>query len=406
MYVKHLSLTYFRNYTRQELDLPARVNILQGDNAQGKTNLLEAIYYLATTKSPLASSGRQLINWAADDEVIPHAHVQALFVRAGEERTLEITLVKERDTNGDTEKINFRRGIRLDGVPRRALDVVGTMNVVLFLPEDIALVSGSPGARRRYLDITLCQIDALYCRFLSRYNRVITQRNALLRRIREGQAAAAELDYWDEQQARLGAYVLSRRLWAIGELEKGADEIQRALTGEQERLALAYQSSISKHLLGQHKVSADEETSTASLRDAEDSSPLEELFRRTLQQVRSEEIARAVTIVGPHRDDLRFLVNGIDATIFGSRGQQRTVALALKLSEVELMHRQTGEMPILLLDDVISELDQRRGRFLIDTISRAQQVLITTTNLGYYTQEFLASAVLWQVVAGTVSPLE
>ena len=191
MYLRHLSLANYRNYARLEIDLQARIHVLQGENAQGKTNLLESIFYLATTKAPLASSDRQLISWAANDEVIPFARAQALFVRAGEEHTIETTLVKEQRANSDSEEASFRRQTRLDGVPRRAMDVVGKLNVVLFLPQDIDLVSGSPTRRRRYLDITLCQIDPFYCRSLSRYNRIITQRNALLRHIREGQARVA-----------------------------------------------------------------------------------------------------------------------------------------------------------------------------------------------------------------------
>ena len=394
MYLRHLSLANYRNYARLEIDLQARIHVLQGENAQGKTNLLESIFYLATTKAPLASSDRQLISWAANDEVIPFARAQALFVRAGEEHTIETTLVKEQRANSDSEEASFRRQTRLDGVPRRAMDVVGKLNVVLFLPQDIDLVSGSPTRRRRYLDITLCQIDPFYCRSLSRYNRIITQRNALLRHIREGQARVAELDYWDEQLAQLGAYVLLQRLWATRELGRDAGEKQRALTGEREGLVLAYQSSLEKRSPG------------AELGLCETSEALEKAFGDALQKARSEEIARAVTVVGPHRDDVRFLVNDVDATTFGSRGQQRTIAIALKLAELNFMHQQTGEMPILLLDDVASELDQHRCRFLLETIARAQQVLITTTDLGYYAQKFLDSAVLWRVADGSVAPIK
>ena len=406
MYVTHLSLTSFRSYTRLEIDLPARVNVLQGENAQGKTNLLEAIYYLATTKSPLASSDRQLVHWAADKDVIPHAHLRADYIRGGEEHTIESTLIKEQRRNSDAGTLSFRRQIRVDGVPRRALDAVGKLNVVLFLPQDIDVVSGSPSTRRRYLDVTLCQIDPLYCRSLSRYNRIISQRNALLRHLRERLASASELDYWDEQLAESGAYVLSRRFWATRELDAAAKQLQEALTGGQERLALVYQSSLEPHLRLAPEELADADTGSGGNGDPADVSHLEEAFLTGLKAARSEEIARAVTIIGPHRDDLRFLVNGVDATVFGSRGQQRTIAVAVKLGEVAVMQQEIGETPVLLLDDVISELDQRRGRFLLEAISAAQQVLITTTDLNYYTGEFLDSAVLWRVAGGAVTPLE
>ena len=405
MLLKHLSLTNFRNFTRLELELPARVAVLQGENAQGKTNLLEAIYYLATTKSPLASSDRQLINWAADDDVIPFADVQAVFVRDDTEHSIAVTLVKERQLGDADDAMRFRRQIHFDGVPRRAMDVVGRLNVVLFLPQDITLISGSPSGRRRYLDITLCQIDRTYCRTLSRYNRIVTQRNALLRRIREGQAGPNELNYWDAQLAEAGAFVLARRLWALGELNREIDTLHAELTGGQEHLVAEYQDSIASR--GQAQVPDGEGTPGGADGGQVDPTHVEALagvFRQALIAVRAEEIARAMTIVGPHRDDIRFLINGIDATIYGSRGQQRTAALALKLAEVALMRNETSEMPVLLLDDVVSELDQHRCGFLLETISHAQQVLITTTDLGFYANGFLDAATVWRVAGGTVAP--
>lgn len=405
MYVDRLSLTNFRNYARLDTRIPARITVLRGDNAQGKTNLLEAIYYLATTRSPLASSDRELINWTAEKEVIPFARVEAVFGRAGKEHTLDVTLVKERQADQDPEQASLRRKLVLDGVSRRAMDIVGQLNVVLFLPQDIVLASGSPGERRRYLDVTLCQVDPVYCRSLSRYNRVMMQRNALLRRVRDGQARVSELDYWDEQLAKLGAYLLCQRLWATRRLREEVRDVHRELTGGQEDLDLVYQASIAKH------VHLDATPATLGKGEGEPSeataeiSALEGAFRLALRAVRSEEAVRCVTIVGPHRDDLRFLVAGIDMIVYGSRGQQRTIAIALKLAEVALMRQRTGESPVLLLDDVLSELDQSRSQFLLDEISRAQQVLITTTSLDHFPQEFLDSAVIWHVAAGSVSLL-
>ncbi len=399
MYLKRLGLTNYRNYARLEIALPARVNVFRGENAQGKTNLLEAIYYLATTRSPLAATDRELIAWATESDVIPFARLEGVFVRAGAEHTVEVTLVKEQAANGRSDQAVLRRQIRLDGSPRRALDVVGKLNVVLFLPENLALVDGAPGERRHYLDVTLCQIDPFYCQALSRYNRVVTQRNALLHQIREHHARPVELGYWDEQLAHLGTQVLARRLWAVGELNRHVEGLHPALTGGQERLSLGYMSTTAR--------AADAEGGSApSGEAAADVSRLEETYRQAIQAVQREELARAMTTVGPHRDDVRLWVNEMDVTTYGSRGQQRTVALALKLAEVALMREQTGEMPILLLDDVISELDQRRSRYLLQTISAAQQVLITTTDLVGYAPEFLGSALLWQVALGAIAPVE
>jgi DNA replication and repair protein RecF len=335
------------------------------------------------------------MSWNADEEVIPHTQIDGHFVRGQQEHVIAVTLVKEPVINGDAAKTVFRRQITLDGMPRRAMDILGQINVVLFLPEDIQLVSGGPAERRRYLDVTLCQIDPAYCRNLARYNRVVTQRNALLRQVRERQARSDELAYWDEQLATLGAAVLSRRLWALAELTGDANATQRELTGDREALGLIYQSTAHERL------ALSIETPPA-LTDVE---AWQALLQRAYRAARVEEIARAVTVLGPHRDDVRFLINGIDATVYGSRGQQRTVALALKLAEVRLMHRQTGEMPLLLLDDVLSELDRRRCHLLLGAVAQAEQVLITTTDLNYFEPGFLAGAQLWQVTAGTVAPV-
>jgi len=424
MYLRHLSLTNYRNYARLEIDLQARIVVLQGQNAQGKTNFLESIYFLATTKSPLTSSDRQLIHWLADQDVIPFARVSGLFAKAGQDHTLEITLVKERAENGAAfplapsaspngflpmDEGALKRKIRLDELPRRALDVLGQINVVLFLPEDIGLVAGSPGERRHYLDVTLCQIDPLYARSLSRYNRVLAQRNALLRQVREGHVPGNELAYWDEQLVSAGAYVLCRRLWAAQMLQQESEDIHPRLTGTQERLGVHYVSTLSEYLPEEVWKEAQQAAPSATL-PTEAAETLRGPFQRALQASRREENARAVTLVGPHRDDLRFLISGpeisalggdqVDATIYGSRGQQRTIALCLKLAEVNLMRGQTGEMPVLLLDDVLSELDPQRSEYLLAAVACAEQVFLTTTSLGCYPRTFLQRAILWEVVGG------
>lgn len=402
MYLQHLSLTHFRNYARLEVDLPARVNVLLGDNAQGKTNLLEAVYYLATTRTPLAASDRQLIHWDAEREVIPFARAEASFVRGGRDRTLEVTLAKEPQSSDEPETTALRRQIRVDGVPRRAIDAVGQLVVVLFLPDDIALVAGAPGNRRRYLDITLCQIDPVYCRTLSRYNRVLAQRNALLRQVRERQASPHELPVWEEQLAALGAYVLARRLWVVRCLAERGATIHPELTGGQEVLMLDYQDSLRERRTNGSRDAVLPRVDCDHIPEAAEAEALEPELRKGLEASRREDIARAVTTVGPHRDDMRFLINGVDATIYGSRGQQRTVALGLKLAEVQVMEEHTGEAPVLLLDDVVSELDRDRSRYLLRSVARAQQVLLTTTDLGFLEDDFLDGACLWRVTGGTV----
>lgn len=409
MYISYLELLNYRNYARLELDLSARIHLFCGDNAQGKTNLLEAIHYLATTRSPLASLDRELIQWESfQADAIPNAQLALRFVRSGEEHSIEASLVQEPSEMNGANGSLFRRQLRYNGVNRRAMDIVGKLNVVLFLPEDIVLISGSPGNRRRYLDLTLCQIDSAYCRSLARYNRVIVQRNALLRQLRERSARPKELSYWDGQVAHLGAYVMARRMWAVERLARDTRQLQGALTGGLEELTLRYEHTLDA-CAALDVIEADFRDPLMEWRNDPPQSGvldrLEEQLREALERDQREEIMRGVTLIGPHRDDVRFGINGYDATTYGSRGQQRTAALALKLAQVQLMRNQVGEMPVLLLDDVLSELDRQRGQFLLEAISQAQQVLVTTTTLEGFAPAFLAQAQLWRVREGTVQPL-
>ena len=384
MRLTHLSLHNFRNYVRLDLDMPPGVSILQGDNAQGKTNLLEAVYYLATSRSPHAGSDRELVNWlAVEQEPLPYTRLVGHVTKAASESTIEITLTQQANNGA-----RYRKQIRLNGVSRRVMDLLGQLNVVLFLPEDIALVTGSPGGRRRYLDAALCQIDPVYCRSLSRYNRIITQRNALLRDLRERGGDNAQLAFWDERLVENGAYLISRRWDALLALDELAHGVHGQLTGSVEQLRLRYMSS----------VEMDGPAATGEVGEA---------FRAQLQDMRRRDIAAGMTLVGPHRDDLLFLINGVDSGVYGSRGQQRTAALSLKLAEVKLMRRETGEQPVLLLDDVLSELDEHRRGFLMHTLENgAEQAIITTTDLHILPQAFLQSSQLWRVEMGRLSNLE
>lgn len=388
MYLKHLSLTNYRNYLRLEQDFPERAILVQGENAQGKTNLLEAIYYLATTRSPLIGSDRYLLNWRVTGEPLPFARLVGEVERSGAGERIEITLMREGQGDG-----KLVRRIRLNGVDKRAVDLLGRLNVVLFLPQDTDLVCGAPALRRRYLDVTLCQVDGAYTRHLQRYNHVLAQRNGLLRRLRERRDDPAQLGYWDEQLARWGALVTARRVQAVRRLEEAAAAIQPELTGGAERLALRYEASIP---LPEGEVRP---------ADGPDEAPpaLAEAALAALAQARPRDVNAAVTTVGPHRDELRFLVGGVDMGLLGSRGQQRTVALALKLAEARFMEQETGEVPVLLLDDVLSELDRARGQYLLRAVGAARQVIITTTDLAQFPQDFLERATLWRVRGGAIA---
>lgn len=390
MHLTHLSLHNFRNYVRLDLDLGHGVTVLLGDNAQGKTNLLEAVFYLATSRSPHAGADREVVNrLVTEHEPLPYARLVGRVSRhagptsaapePGPERALviEITLTQEANNGG-----RFRKQIRLNGVPKRAMDLLGHLNVVLFLPEDIALVYGAPGLRRRYLDVTLCQIDPPYCAALARYNEVVTQRNALLRDLGERGGDAGQLAFWDERLIKDGAHLVVCRRRALVVLDELAHRVHGQLTDGAERLRLRYLPSV------EHE----EQAGTQEVEAA---------FRAQLEAQRRRELASGVTLVGPHRDEVRFLIDDVDAGVYGSRGQKRTAALSLKLAEVELMHRETGEQPVVLLDDILSELDIRRQRFLLNRLGEGlDQALVTATDLHVFPADFLVRCCVWNVQMG------
>ena len=407
MRIEHLSLTNFRNYARLELDFPSHTILLQGDNAQGKTNLLEAIYYLATTRSPYAGTEHELVNWLAEDQDLPHARLVAQVRKGDGSLRIEITLVRIQSSQANSPR--YRKHIKVNGVDKRALDLVGQVNVVLFLPEDIDLVAGSPSGRRRYLDATLCQIDPRYCRTLQKYNRVLTQRNHLLRTLREREGDRDQLLFWDRSLVENGAYLVARRQDVISELDRLVQAIHLELTGQKERLRLRYEPSFdpSRPPPSDYQLSLELQLpSESGIHQPETSlSQVAEAFRAQLHEIRRREILQGMTLIGPQRDDLRFLVGGIDLNIYGSRGQQRTAALALKLAEVELIGQEVGEQPILLLDDVMSELDDARRGYLMRMMDGAQQAILTTTDLKAYSTEFLAEVTLLRVKEGRIEEM-
>jgi DNA replication and repair protein RecF len=398
MLLEHLSLANFRNYARLELDMPHNVGLLVGENGQGKSNLLEAIYYLATTRSYRASNDRELINWLATNEPLPHARLVAKVHRQGGAVQLELTLLGQPERPSDEaptdeDGLNGRlslfqpptaslqKKIRVNGVPKRAIDVIGQVNVVMFGPQDLDLVSGAPALRRRYLDATLCQTNRRYVRVLQRYNRVVTQRNHLLRRINAGHAHPEELAYWDDELITLGSQIIANRREALSLLDGMARDINGQLTDGQEHLHIAYRCSI------------------------ETGDDIAAGFRDALARYRARDIQAGMSLLGPHRDDLAFLVDGVDMRIYGSRGQQRTVALSLKFAEARYMCGVVGEEPILLLDDIMSELDTNRRRWVLQAIEGGGQVIITATDVDAYSPQFLDRTVVMHVRAGIIEQI-
>ncbi len=398
MFLTFLALSHFRNYAHLELELTPGITLLHGNNAQGKTNLLEAIFFLATARSPHAGAERELIHWGAANEPIPFARVEARVARAsGQLVELEIVLVTGEERDLATARVSKR--IKVNGVNKRALDLLGNLNVVLFLPEDLDLVFGSPGDRRRYLDTTLSQIDPKYSRALSQFGQVLEQRNALLKEFRERSFNAAELEPWNQKLIESGSYVMARRAQAVDSYNDLVAEIHPRLTSRHESLRLLYQPTIPLEAF------TPPATRQLGLGLTPPPAPLEQIgeaFRQQLAEMRSREVGAALTLVGPHRDDLRFFIDGVDMITYASRGQGRTIAVSLKLAEMELMRMETGEEPVLLLDDVMSELDKPRRAALADAILRAPQAIVSATDLDDFTPEFLSQARVLQVSEGRI----
>ena len=397
MRLSHLSLTNFRNYTRLELTLPEGPVLLHGANAQGKTSVLEAIYYLAVARSPWTTSDRQLLNWRAQNDILPYVRISAEVCNQRRPLTrIDITLYKDAADEG-----RFRKEIRVNGVQRRAVDLLGEVNVVMFQPQDLAIVEGSPSHRRRYLNVTLSQTDTTYVHALHNYDNALEQRNALLRRIAKRQASASELVYWDNELIAAGSVLIAGRQRLLRELEGLAQQVHADLTAGVEILEIQYQPSFAPTAKGDAQLSFD--LPGLDLHRQLEPQEIEPQFRAALADNQREEIQRGMTLVGPQRDELRFTVNGHDLGQYGSRGQARTAVIAIKLAELNWMRATTNEWPVLLLDELIAELDNERRSYLLERIDGATQSILTTTEPDIFTAEFLAKAAVWKVHAGQVT---
>ncbi|NJP06515.1 MAG: DNA replication/repair protein RecF [Chloroflexaceae bacterium] len=390
MHILNLSLRHFRNYEQLEFTPGPGVSLIYGNNASGKTSLLEALFYLATTRSPRTTNDRELVNWHAREEAVapPFARIAADVQQVSGYIKIEVLIQLRSQEQHENSGGGSQKLVRLNQRVVRALDLIGQLRVVLFTPDDLTLVDGAPSNRRRYLDMTLSQLDPHYVRTLSRYNKLVQTRNAMLRAWRERRrtlrSVDEELAYWDDEMITAGGYVLAERLQAVADVNTLIKPIFQANTGEAQELHIAYRPSFD----------------FAGMTEAHH---LVEQFRQTLQQRRSEELKRGQTLVGPQRDDLLFTVGNVDLGRYGSRGQQRSVALALKLAEVELMRMRSGDAPILLLDDVLSELDLQRRKYTLEAIRHPhQQTIVSSTDLGTFDGDFLSAVDRWRVEQGRV----
>ena len=357
MYIQSLELKNYRNYDHLIIEFSSGTNILYGDNAQGKTNILEAVYLGATTKSHRGSKDKEIIRFGENE-----SHIRIHLMKQDIGHQIDMHLKKSRT-----------KGAAIDRIPiKRSSDLLGFVPVIFFSPEDLSIIKNGPSERRKFLDIELSQLEKMYLHQLSSYNRVMAQRNNLLKQLAYQRELLDTLDSWDLQLVKYGSEVIRYRQKFIEDLNEIIREIHKNLTGKKEKIVLKYDYS----------VNYDE-------------------FLTVLQRKREIDLKYASTGAGPHRDDIEFLVNGIDIRKFGSQGQQRTAALSLKLAQIELVKRQTGETPILLLDDVLSELDSSRKNYLLDSIKDIQ-TLITCTGLEEFINSHLQIDKMFQVKSGKI----
>lgn len=363
MYITRLELRDFRNYEEAELVPCEGINVLYGDNAQGKTALLEAVALCCTGRSHRTSKDRELIRWGQ-----PFGRVELQAMRADGTHEIEIILPQAE-----------RKTVKVGGsVLTRSGELMGHVNGVLFAPEDLRMVKDGPAERRRFIDMEISQTSPAYYYALQRYNRALNQRNRLLKDALATPSLLDMLGSWDEQLCSAGAFIMDRRRAFIERLSRFAGENHREITGGRERLECRYCPSAPL-----------DETGEA----------LERALGEALLRAREQDERRCMTSVGPHRDDLQLTLDGMDVRAYGSQGQQRTSALSLKLAELTIMKEATGEWPVLLLDDVMSELDPGRRRQLLSRL-RGIQTLVTCTDLTDLAEADVGAA--WRVASGTL----
>jgi len=400
MRLTHLSLTNFRLFSRLDMDLPRRILLLVGANAQGKTSLLEAVYYLATFTSFHAQSDRQLINFRAGQEALSVGRLVGSYTRGERQHRLEVRLILEASgING----ARLRKEVLLDGVKTPANQVVGHFSSVIFLPQMTRIIEGGPEERRRYLNLACGQANGGFTQILADYNQALTQRNALLKQLNERGGDTDQLDFWDHVITSKGAVLIQSRIQAIQEIEQLAMRIHERLTGSKEVIRLAYQPSYDPVQKPEGQFALPMQTTLQ--RSGFSLTQLQQGFAAKLTDVRREEIQRGVTTIGPHRDEMRILCNGVDLTDFGSRGQIRTALLSLKLAEVDWLKEKTGEWPVLLMDETLAELDVERRQCLLEYLENAEQALLTTTDMNLFPEGFSERCEQWQVEQGNVEKL-
>lgn len=371
MRISRMSLYNFRNYPELHLIPDPGLNVFLGKNAQGKTSLLEAIYLLATARSWKAGKDSEMVRWGTD-----HARVSATIDRP-EQNEIEIEITLHRSEKKQVS-VNTIRQTRL-------ADLMGQVNVVLIEPHDVDIIRTDPSRRRKFLNLEISQIQPQYCHLLANYRKILDQRNKLLKSIQHGRSVDGGLGVWTDQLISYGSRILERRLSFIKRIDSLAKVIHAQITGGIESLDVRYSSSL-------------------DFSGNETPEELSNKMRVRLEERRNEEFRRGVTLVGPQRDDVIFTVNGVDARTYGSQGQQRTIALSLRLAELEVMEETAGEAPIVLLDDVMTDLDEERRAHVFDMTRGRCQTFITAASSRVFDPDFLAESRIFRVSGGEVTP--
>lgn len=357
MIIQSIELNNFRNYENLQISFDEGTNILFGDNAQGKTNILEAAYLSGTTKSHKGSKDKEMIRFGTNE-----AHLRTMVLKKGKQYQIDMHL-----------KNNRSKGIAVNKIPmKKASELFGILNIVFFSPEDLNIIKNGPSERRHFLDAELCQLDKIYLSDLSNYNKILNQRNKLLKDMVYRPELSDTLPVWDMQLIDTGKKIIRRREQFVKELNEIVHEIHYRISGGKEELFLSYEPSVSADMMEQE-----------------------------IERVRQRDLKMCQTSVGPHRDDLLFSIADVDIRKFGSQGQQRTSALSLKLSEIELVRKSIHDTPVLLLDDVLSELDSSRQNYLLNSICDTQTI-ITCTGLDEFIRNRFEINKVFEVISGQV----
>lgn len=366
MHIKNISLMNFRNYEHEEIELSKGANIFYGHNAQGKTNIIESIYLLSTGKSHRSQKDNELIKWDNED-----SKIKILYEKDNQDNILEMYLKK-----------NQRKAIKVNGVRlSKTGELLGNLTTVIFSPDHMKIIKEGPVERRRFIDIIMSQIKPGYFYNLSQYVKLIVQRNNLLTQVKDNPKVIETIDIWDQQLAEYGTKIIKERITFLKLIQEYVMEIHNSITNGKEKLKIEYKSSVGY--------------------TDENEENIKKSFIKELEKFRAIDIRRGLTHKGPHRDDILFYINDMEVKTFGSQGQQRTTLLSLKIAELKFMKNETNFYPILLLDDVFSELDTERQRFLMKFINEIQ-TFITCTDVEYFKNLQLKDYSLFNVIEGKI----